>query len=278
MKCSNENTLYHRDTGTQSTQGTTYFFPNETQLRITWISILESLLKNDRTTWLHELSAENNEALCELCRRLLDEVHRLNDPNTTSKDAVRLSLACVSLLFLLDVNEELDISDKWKAVCSTTNLMENVVRMTISILGSVSPSGPRWTYEHKDTATIRWAENVLLTRKMCKGNNSCKSVFDLTDRLWRPPLESFLRMLLENDGNNGVGDGTKHSSVGNKIMVSFSRLHLLFSVHHSSVRGMIAAVLSQSCSDGTGGITAEPCRRLISSLMHWSQNVSFNYF
>jgi hypothetical protein len=250
-----------------------YIFPNPNELKIAWTTILIGLLKHDRTSWLFSLSSKDENALENLTRRLLDETHRLSDPQLTCKQSLHASLASAALFCLIDSKEELTLSKDFKQLTDSTKLIDSVFGSSFSVFGASTPSGPRWIFEHKDSATLRWMEEFISVWSVCHDRETCRIAFDGAERHWKPHLEQMWKSLL-NDNLDRHEDATrKHKFDGNAL----PRLLLLYSVHHTSTRQLLSLCMEQVSNQQKESINYpfEPCKRLVQALFRLSQTVSF---
>jgi hypothetical protein len=259
-----------------------YMFPTSIEMRISWTSVLFCLLKHDRVAWLHKLGSQTKKVLNDLSRELLDQAGKLSDSSNQMKHNIHLALASVSLLLLMDAKEKLDISNEFNQYVYSTKLIESTFRSYFHIFGASSPNGPRWTYEHKDKITQRWAEECIYAWSLSKEEATCKMAFDAIENHWRQPVEDLLLSLVNDSSDKRIKDmqesqtgrQTNHHKWNRELLY---RLLLLYSVHHESVRGILGRILSRtsSCDNRSVDFLTQPCHNLVQSLILYStQSVS----
>lgn len=258
-----------------------YMFPTSIEMRISWTSVLFCFLKHDRVGWLHKLGSQTKKVLNDLSRELLDQAGKLSDSNNQMQHNIHLALASVSLLLLMDSKEKLDISNEFNQYVYSTKLIESAFRSYFHMFGASSPSGSRWTYEHKDKITQRWAEECIYAWSLSKEEVTCKMAFDAIENHWRQPVEDLFLSLVSDSPDKHIND--IQSQTGRQInhhkrnKELFSRLLLLYSVHHESVRSILGRILSRTstCDNRSVDFLAQPCHKLVQSLIFYStQGVS----
>ena len=249
-----------------------YSFPSRSELQIASTTILICLLKHDRASWLHLVSLQGNDALTKLCQVLMEGIHKLGDPNLTSNQSLYHSIACASLLCLMDHKETLALSNDFNRLLHSTKLLENAFKTIFGIFGASSPSGPRWTFEYKDATTRRWMEDFVLVWSMCKDGKTRKLVIDALERHWRPHVDQCLAMLVTDDYGNPNEVDRRHKH----CRETFSSLVLLNSVHQSSLRGLLHNAMVQASNNDRHSLRylMEPSQKLLQALLHLSQHVS----
>ncbi|CAB9498966.1 expressed unknown protein [Seminavis robusta] len=245
-----------------------HIYPRGELLKTAYISVLICLLKHDKTSWLHHLALQDQDTLSHLSQTLLGAMHQLNNQSLTSRYTLHASFASVALLVLMDHKVTLDISNQLNQLFYSTKLLDSVFQAYFGVLGASSPSGPRWTYEHKDDATGRWMEDFIVVWSQCKDSSTRQLAFDALERHWKPHVEQGWTSFLTEDYCNPDEVARKHKHCASLL----SRLVLLYSVHHSSLRNSLFSSMAQHAKSDETSVSylVQPCQRLVKTLQHLS--------
>jgi hypothetical protein len=244
-----------------------YLFSGIEELRTSSASILVDLLKHDRSSWLHQLAARDKDALQRLSQTLLVTVRQLSGSGSMSLSSLHYSFACVSLLCLMD-KEAIESASEINQLIKSSNLLENALRVAFGLFGVSSPKGPCWTFEHRDSGTLRWMEQFIFVWSLCQDGQTRHFALENLQRHWQPHIEQCWRSFLTEDYSNGdIHKKLKHCKE------LLSRLTLMYSIHHNSLRSALLAAFTQISNRDKSDLV-KPCRRLLRTLKHLIFNVS----
>ena len=259
-----------------------YIFPGRDEIRLASASLLVTFLKHDRTSWLDHLAlASNKETLHNLCQNFMETALKLSDSSITTPSQLHQSIACASLLSLMDAKREevvLEQGIEFQQFVYSNKLLDNVFRSCFGIFGAASPSGPLWSFEHKDPRTLGWMEEFILCWSVSKDGKTRKLGLDAQEQYWKGPLEQSFQILVSED----------HSSSGVQLSKGrplLSRMMLMMYVSGSSLRAILISTLQQVAKNAPRNIdpsslAAEanlmPCRRLLQSFQHLTCHEDLN--
>ena len=252
-----------------------YIFPDRKELHMASATLLTCFLKHDRIAWLQELTLEQNKgSLRKLSQNLLEDAHRLADSSVTSSQGLHQSIASASLLCLMDSKETLEHTNEFNQLVYSTKLLDSVFRSCFGIFGASSPSGPRWSFENKDSATLQWMEDFIFNWSLAKDGSTRKLAIDAQERYWRGPIEQYWGSLLKEDYSQ-PGEWSQNMK---RCRAIFSRLVLLTTVHHSSLHRLLNNILTQAVRNQHQSVDAlvQPCQRILQSLQHLTLHVSLS--
>lgn len=230
-------------------------------------------MKHDRTSWLHQFASQEKDSVQKMSQILLAPIRKLTDPGTMSRSSLHYSIACASLLCLMN-KEALEEASVIDQAINSSKLLDSAFRTAFGMFGASSPSGPRWSLEHRDCGTLRWMEQFIFIWSLCQDGENRYFALENLQRHWQPHIEQCWRSLLTDDYSTSYD--TQRNLKHSKELLS--RLVLMYSIHHNSLRSSLLAMIGQLANyeRGSSDCLVQPCKALLNSLKHLIFDVSLS--